>query len=246
MKVNRAIIMAGGEGDRMNPLTKYLPKCYLPIYDEPLLIKQLKWLIEANIKEVFITLNQKFGDLISKLLSYTDLGKEIKINLVIEQKRKGIGLSLLELRHYVAGEPFIFLLGDEYYKDPNFFKEIKNIDDDCIVMGATSYKETKRIMSGCNFELKDNKIIKMIEKPNENQIISEWCWSGVSVFQDSVFESLLENKEQLKDNRVLINGLTNLIEKGNKVMYIKDFSENINMTDIKDYYTACSLEKNKY
>ncbi|WP_455718125.1 nucleotidyltransferase family protein [Anaerosporobacter sp.] len=246
MKVNRAIIMAGGEGVRMNPITKYFPKCYLPIYDEPLLIKQLKWLIEANVKEVFIALNQKFGDLILTLLSYTDLGNEININLVIEQKTQGIGVSLLELKTYVAGEPFIFLLGDEYYENPSFFKEIKKLDDDCIVMGATSYKDKKRIMAGCNFELKDDRIVTMVEKPKENEIMSEWCWSGVSVFQDSVFDSMLENEEQLKDNRVLINGLTNLIEKGNKIMYLKDYSENINMTDIEDYYTACSLEKNKY
>lgn len=245
MKVNRAIIMAGGEGVRMNPVTKYLPKCYLPIYDEPLLIKQLKWLMEANVKEVIIATNQKFGQLILTLLSYAEIENEINIKLVQEQKIQGIGVSLLELKTYVAGEPFIFLLGDEYYENPSFFKEIKTLEDSCIVMGAVSYKDKKRIMEGCNFELKDDRIVTMIEKPKENEIISKWCWSGVSVFQDSVFDSLLENEPQRKDNQVLIHGLNRLIGKGNKILYLKDYSENINMTDIEDYYNACSLEKNK-
>lgn len=246
MVIEKAVILAGGEGIRMHPVSKYIPKCFLPIFDEPLIIKQIDWLLGAGVKEIIIAIDNKSGELIASQLSSAASEKCVKINIVVEKEVKGIGYSLLQLEPKIGGEPFIFLLGDEYFVRPGFFTETKKIRGTSITLGAVTYKDEKQIMQGCNFLFNENmdRILKLIEKPLASQIVSPWCWSGAAVFDHNVFYELEQvcTDNNIKSNMVLINALNNLIDRDIPVKCFMEESENINLTSVYDYYRAFDME----
>lgn len=246
MSVKKAVIMAGGKGQRMNPLSRYLPKCYLPIYDQPLLIKQLTWLKDAGINEVILTLSQEYGEMVSTLLSNHVITGDMKIHLVIETNVNGIGHALLELQDALQGETFLFLLGDEYFDQPTFFRQVGKIQHVGNILGVVAYEDLQVIQQGCNLELDSTqeRVVRLIEKPLVEEIVSQWCWSGVAVFSQEIFSKLEElfRRKDGKTNHILIDAINKLIAEGVSVQYIHENSENINLTNIHDYYRAFMLE----
>lgn len=246
MLIRKAVIMAGGEGQRMQPVSNYLPKCYLPIFDEPLLIKQIHWLVSAGIKELTIAVDDKFGHIITTLLSVVDLEQKLSIDVVIEEKAMGIGHALLGLKQKVGNDPFVFLLGDEYYKRPKFFSEIKKMKKPDNILGVTEYTDVDSILQGCNLKLDEDKklILELIEKPRPETIVSKWCWNGAAVFNTCVLEELESvcGGNSKKDNNILIQALNNLIKNGVQLFYFLESNENVNLTSVEDYYKAFLIE----
>lgn len=244
--VKKAVIMAGGEGQRMLPLSDYLPKCYLPIFDRPLLIKQISWLASIGVEELIIIVDNKFGSIIASLLSMAEVPKEISIDVVMEEQARGIGYALLETKGRLEDKPFAFLLGDEYYHRPTFFQEVRDLSAPCLLLGVTRYSNVDLILQGCNLILdEDNKVIKgLIEKPKKEKVTSPWCWNGFAVFNHSVLEELeLECKKTFrKDNGVLVDALNNLIKSNIQIQFLIEENENINLTTPDDYYRAFCLE----
>lgn len=245
MSISKAVIMAGGAGQRMTPLSEFIPKCYLPIYDKPLLIKQIEWLKMAGVTHVILTINDIFYNIINAIINNIKISN-IKIDIVTESGVPGVASSLLCLQDRLAGEQFLFLFGDEYFDNPLFFEGIGQIKGINNILGITRYTKADQIVQGCNLILDDGKkqILKLIEKPSKEEIVSDWCWNGVAVFEKSIMEELhiLVNRTLKTTNQVLIDAINNLINKGTAFGYIKDYSCNINLTNLDDYYTAFNLE----
>ena len=244
MEVKNAVIMAGGEGLRMKPVSDYLPKFCLPIYDKPLIIKQIEWLHSSGVGRIILTVSKKFGSVISNVLSnceYTNM-----IEIVEEEDAKGLGYSLLEIKNILNKEDFILLLGDEYFDCPKFFDGIKNFNSNDIILGAVEYSEADTIMQGCNLKIDEHKgeVTELIEKPERFQIVSNWCWSGVAVLNQDLMSELekLYSNYQMKGNQIIIDSLNNLAKRGIPVKVIKEKCNNINLTTIEDYYRAFRLE----
>src|SRR6056300_1917009 len=116
--IKKGIILAGGIGTRMSPLTKAVNKQLLPIYDKPLIFYPLSILMLANIKDVLIIVNKGQLDQYKKIIPN---GKNLGINIQYEEQDKPRGLP----DAFVIGEKFIeksnvaMILGDNFFYGQN-------------------------------------------------------------------------------------------------------------------------------
>ena len=112
--IKKGIILAGGMGTRMSPLTKAVNKQLLPIYDKPLIFYPLSILMLSKIKDILIIVNKGELEQFKKILPE---GKNLGLNISFEEQEKPNGLP----EAFIIGEKFIkndnvaLILGDNFF-----------------------------------------------------------------------------------------------------------------------------------
>ncbi|KKL19361.1 hypothetical protein LCGC14_2466260, partial [marine sediment metagenome] len=107
----KGVILAGGTGSRLLPLTKVTNKHLLPIYNEPMIYKPIKTLVNSGITEITVVLGgESVGDFIKLLGDGSELGA--KLTYVYQQKAGGIAEALYLTKHIVEGHKIAVILGD--------------------------------------------------------------------------------------------------------------------------------------
>ena len=181
--IKKGIILAGGKGTRMSPLTKAVNKQLLPIYDKPLIFYPLSILMLANIRDILIIVNKGQLSQYKKILPD---GKKLGIKLTFLEQDKPRGLP----DAFVIGEKFIgkekvaMILGDNFFYGQNLTsKLIKNTQ---IKKGArvVLHKVSKPELFGVAKVDKKNKIISIKEKPKK--FMSDLAITGLYFFDNNV------------------------------------------------------------
>ena len=192
--IKKGIILAGGKGTRMSPLTKAVNKQLLPIYDKPLIFYPLSILMLANIKDILIIVNKGQLHQYKKIIpDGKNLG--IKISYLEQDKPRGLPDA------FVIGEKFIgkgnvaMILGDNFFYGQNLTsKLIKNTK---LKKGArvVLHKVSKPEVFGVAKINKNNKIISIKEKPKK--FLSDLAITGLYFFDNRV----VKFAKQLKPSR---------------------------------------------
>ncbi len=192
--IKKGIILAGGKGTRMSPLTKAVNKQLLPIYDKPLIFYPLSILMLANIKDILIIVNK------GQLYQYKKIipdGKKLGIRITYLEQDKPRGLP----DAFVIGEKFIgkdnvaMILGDNFFYGQNLTsKLIKNTK---LKKGArvVLHKVTRPDLFGVAKINKNKKIISIKEKPKK--FLSDLAITGLYFFDNRV----VKFAKQLKPSR---------------------------------------------
>jgi glucose-1-phosphate thymidylyltransferase len=181
--IKKGIILAGGRGTRLSPLTKVLNKQLLPLYDKPLIFYPLSVLMLAGIKDILIITNQGETSLFKKILRN---GENFGINISYKEQKKPNGLP----EAFIIGEKFIknqsvaLILGDNFFYGQGFTNRIKEkIQEN---RGATIFTYTVNNPSDYGIiELdRNNKIINILEKPKKTN--SRLAITGFYLFDKNV------------------------------------------------------------
>ena len=181
--IKKGIILAGGMGTRMSPLTKAVNKQLLPIYDKPLIFYPLSILMLSKIKDVLIIVNKGQLNQYKKVIPN---GKNLGINITYVEQDKPIGLP----DAFILGEKFIkndnvaLILGDNFFYGQNLSEKLKQLTT--LKKGATIllHKVKKPENYGVAKLDKNNQISKLVEKPKK--FISDLAVTGLYYFDNKV------------------------------------------------------------
>lgn len=188
-KVNKAIILAGGTGSRLLPLTKVTNKHLLPIGKDPMIIHPIKKVVSAGIQDVMIvTGTEHMGDMVSLLGSGKDHG--CRFTYKVQDTPDGIAGALNLCRDFVNGEPVLVILGDNIFED-NLSKMIKEFEIHKQVMcnRPAAMFMLKKVKDPQRFgvaTIEETKITKIVEKPSNPE--SDFCVTGIYIYDAYVFE----------------------------------------------------------
>ena len=208
----KGLLLAGGHGTRLRPLTYTGNKHMLPIANKPMLLYGLEHLKNAGIKDVGIIL----GPIKEGVVEIIGDGSKYGLNVtyIDQPDPKGLAHALMVAEDYLKGEPFVMYLGDNLLKqgaDP-LVKIYYESGGDCVV-GAAKVDEPSRY--GVVVFNEDGTISKFVEKPRE--LISEWALIGVYVFNDKVFDAVKQIKPSWRGELEITDTIQTLLTHGAKV-----------------------------
>lgn len=183
----KGVILAGGTGSRLSPLTKVTNKHLLPVYDEPMIYKVIKTLTNSGIYDITIVLGgESVGDFI-KLLGD---GNEFNANFtyVYQQQAGGIAEALNLTRKIIEGHKVAVILGDNIFED-NFVKEIEFFENSAEYNCMLFLKEVSDPQRFGVAEI-DNytNITSIEEKPKKPK--SNYAVTGLYFYDEKIFDTI--------------------------------------------------------
>ena len=194
--INKAIILAGGMGTRMSPLTKAVNKQLLPIYDKPLIFYPLSILMLAKIKDILIIVNKGQLSQYKKILPD---GKHLGINISYKEQIYPKGLP----DAFILGEKFIndknvaLILGDNFFYGQNLTSKLINCTRLKNGAKVILHKVIKPELFGVAKTSKSGKITIIKEKPKK--YFSDLAITGLYFFDRKVVEYAKKLKPSLRN-----------------------------------------------
>jgi len=237
--VKKGIILAGGHGTRMSPLTKAVNKQLLPIYDKPLIFYPLSILMLAGIKDVLIIVNKNQLSQFQKIIPE---GKKLGMKITYAQQNSPRGLP----EAFIIGEKFIgddsvaLILGDNFFYGQSLTEKLK----DCTKLKTGAKIFLHPVNNPSQYGVvkinKKNEILKIIEKPKKN--ISNLAITGLYFFDNKV----IQYSKKLKPSKRNETEIVDLIKKYNSlkklsVEFIGRGGTWLDTGSINDFYDASSF-----
>ena len=239
--IKKGIILAGGMGTRMSPLTKAVNKHLLPIYDKPLIFYPLSILMLAKIKDVLIIVNKGQLNQYKKLIpDGKNLG--IKINYIEQDKPRGLPDAFILGEKFIGKEKVAMILGDNFFYGQNLTSIL--LKSSKIKNGATIllHKVQKPELYGVAKVNRKLKIIKIKEKPKK--FISNEAITGLYFFDNKVVNYAKNLKPSKRGELEIIDLLMQYKKRGKlSANFIGRGGAWLDTGSIDDYYKTISFVK---
>ena len=210
--ITKGIILSGGLGTRMSPLTKAVNKQLLPIYDKPLIFYPLSILMLSKIREVLIIVNKGQLNQYKKIIPN---GKRLGMKITYEEQSKPRGLpdAFILGKNFIKKDKVAMILGDNFF----YGQSLSSILRDCVNIKKGAKVLLHKVSDPKNFGvavLKDKKIVSIKEKPNK--FISDLAITGLYFFDNKVIEYSKKLKPS-KRNELEITDLLKNYKNNNKL-----------------------------
>ena len=180
----KGVILAGGLGKRLEPLTRITNKHLLPVYDKPMIYYPIETLVDAGIKDILIvTGGNHAGEFLHLLGNGREFGLK-HINYTYQKGEGGIAEALGLAEHFADNDKIVVMLGDNIIE-----KSIKKYADDFLKQPKGAKILLKEVDDPERFgvaEVKGNKILSIIEKPKKPK--SKYAVTGIYMFDSRVFD----------------------------------------------------------
>ena len=234
--INKGIILAGGTGSRMSPLTKSVNKQLLPLYDKPLIFYPLSVLLLAGIKNILIIVNKGQLPQFKKILpEKNNLG--IKIQYKEQSKPNGLPEAFIIGEKFIGKDNIALILGDNFFYGQSLTKTLKKSVS--LKKGAKVFLHPVKNpnLYGVASVNKKNKVIKIVEKPKKE--FSNLAVTGLYFFDNKVVK-LSKTLKPSKRKELEIVDLLNKYKKTGKLKaeFIGRGGTWLDTGNIKDYYNA--------
>lgn len=182
----KGIVLAGGTGSRLSPLTKITNKHLLPVYDKPMIYYPIQTLVNAGMREIMIvTGGESAGDFLRLLGNGKEFGLE-HLDYTYQEKAGGIAEALGLTEHFSEGEKIVVMLGDNVIEG-NIREAVKAFRKQ--KKGAKILlKEVKNPQSYGVPEIIDDKIVRIEEKPKDPK--SNYAVIGIYMYDNKVFDTI--------------------------------------------------------
>ncbi|OIO34675.1 MAG: spore coat protein [Candidatus Omnitrophica bacterium CG1_02_40_15] len=180
----KGVILAGGLGKRLEPLTRITNKHLLPVYGKPMIYYPIEALVEAGIKDILIvTGGNHAGEFLRLLGNGSEFGLKA-INYTYQKGEGGIAEALRLARYFADNDKIVVILGDNLIE-----KSIKRYVDDFSKQPKGAKILLKKVNDPERFgvaEIKGSQIVKIIEKPKRPK--SKYAVTGIYMYDKKVFD----------------------------------------------------------
>ncbi len=231
--IKKGIILSGGKGTRMSPLTKAVNKQLLPIYDKPLIFYSLSVLMLAKIKDILIIVNKGELKQYKKILpNGKNLG--IKIKYIEQNSPKGLPDAFILGEKFIGKDNVSLILGDNFFYGKYLTKKLL----DCIKLNKGAKVFLHKVSNPERYgvaKIKKNKITSIKEKPKK--FVSNLAITGLYFFDNKV----IKYSKKLKPSKRKELEITDLLikyQKKNQLYadYIGKDGTWLDTGSIKDFY----------
>lgn len=209
----KGIILAGGSGTRLYPLTKTISKQMLPIYDKPMIYYPLSVLMLANIKEILIITTPEDSEDFKNLLSDgSQLGLDIQY--AVQPSPDGLAQAFIIGEEFIGNDSCCLILGDNIFYGYNFSKTLiqaAQMQDGATVFGYY-VKDPERY--GVVEFTEDNQVVSLVEKPQNPR--SNYAVTGLYFYDNTVAEKAKQIKPSPR-GELEITDLNNMYLKEGKL-----------------------------
>ena len=236
--IKKGIILAGGYGTRMSPLTKAVNKQLLPIYDKPLLFYPLSILMLAGIRNILIIVNKGQLEQFKKILPN---GENLGIKITFAEQKYPRGLP----EAFIIGEKFIkkdnvaLILGDNFFYSQSLGEKLK----ECVKLNKGAKVFIHQVANPSLYgvaKINNKKISKIVEKPKK--FVSNLAITGLYFFDNKVVK-YSKNLKPSKRGELEIVDLLNKYKKTNKLSaeFIGRGGAWLDTGSIEDYYKTSAF-----
>jgi glucose-1-phosphate thymidylyltransferase len=180
----KGVILAGGLGTRLYPLTKITNKHLLPVFDQPMIFYPIQTLVEAGIKDILIvTGGNSAGDFLRLLGNGRAFGLK-HLNYTYQEKEGGIAEAIGLAEHFAEGEKVLVMLGDNL-----IFDSIREDVEDFKRQRSGAKIFLKKVQNPKAYgvaEVKGGRVLNIVEKPKKPK--SDLAVIGIYMYDNEVFD----------------------------------------------------------
>jgi glucose-1-phosphate thymidylyltransferase len=181
----KGIILAGGTGSRLYPITKGVSKHLIPIYDKPMIYYPMSVLMLAGIKEILIISNPEFIDMYRNIF---DDGSQFGMNIsyAVQDEPRGLADAFLVGEEFIDNEPVALILGDNVFYGQGFgpvLKKAASLEEGAVIFG---YYVTNPSDFGIVGFDEDRNVISLEEKPEHPK--SHYAIPGLYFYDEEVVD----------------------------------------------------------
>jgi glucose-1-phosphate thymidylyltransferase len=233
----KGVILAGGTGSRMHPLTKVTNKHLLPIYNKPMIYYPLECMAKAGIEEVLlVTGGNNSGDFIRLLGNGSEFGLK-NLNYTYQEGAGGIAQALGLAEYFAGGDSILLILGDNIleYTIRESCKRFRHQGQGAKIL--LSQVENPKAYGVA--EMEGERVVKIVEKPANPK--SNWAVIGIYFYDERVFDIVKTLKPSARNELEITDVNNAYIERGemtaDKVQgFWADAGENIDF-----YLKSCNM-----
>ncbi len=233
----KGIILSGGSGTRLSPLTKVTSKQLLPVYNKPMIFYPLETLLKAGIRDILIIVApERAGDYLRLLGSGREFGA--KFTYEIQDKPEGLAQAFIIAENFIDEDNVCMILGDNIFED-DFSQTISDFKSGALIF-AKKVPDPER--SGVVVFDQNQKAVQIVEKPKTH--ISDYAIPGLYIYDSRVVDVAKQVKPSGRGELEITDLHNWYLEKGElKVEIVK--GEWIDAGTFESLYKASELARKK-
>ncbi len=208
----RGLILSGGAGTRLRPITHTSAKQLVPVANKPVLFYGIEALVAAGIEEIGIIIGPETGDEIRDAVG-DGSAFGARVSYVLQDEPKGLAHALLTAEEFLSGGPFVMYLGDNLLRDgiTDLVERFRSSEPEALIL-------LTKVPNPGNYgvaELDGERVVRLVEKPKDPP--SEMALVGVYMFGPAIFEAAKRIQPSWRDELEITDAIQTLIDDGLRV-----------------------------
>ncbi len=207
----KGLILSGGKGTRLRPLTYTSAKQLVPIANKPVLFYGVEAIVAAGIQEIGVVVGDTKDEIRAALGDGSRFGA--RVTYIEQDAPRGLAHAVLISEAFLKGEPFVMYLGDNVIADG-----ITALVDDYRRLGCNSQILLAKVPNPSQFgvaELENGRVVRLTEKPKEPG--SDLALVGVYMFDDSIWEAVRSIRPSARQELEITDAIQWLVDHGRSV-----------------------------
>jgi glucose-1-phosphate thymidylyltransferase len=206
----KGLILSGGKGTRLRPLTFTQAKQLVPVANKPVLFYGIEALIGAGIRELGIIVGDTKSEIQEAVGDGSRWGRDVRVTYIDQPEPLGLAHAVLVAEPFLSPEPFVMYLGDNILKSGivSLVREFEERRPNALIL-------LTRVPNPQMFgvaELRGDKVVRLVEKPKEP--VSDLALVGVYMFDQHIFEAVKAIRPSWRNELEITDAIQYLVETG--------------------------------